>query len=336
MSLRSTLGTAVGIAGGVGLIGYATYWLWDRASDGPGWGLGGGGGDGSSILGWGGPKGPAADEGGDGGKAPEGSSGGSGGDRPGGSDPGGGGTSGADSAGGGSGSSGGGGTGGTDNDGDGTGGSGGGGLGGGSGGGVGSGEGQGSSNDPDQGQGGKGEDEGGGASGEQYDGWGGQVIVQDLAPPDVSAAKLAQVRATIVDLVGGAVLDPGQSAPTLPGPLHTFNPEHGGLLLFWADVCLHYNYDLPPGRLDSANPSHLPWVNLWLDILALVALEEEKMNAGTELDDTPNEPKAFVHVGIGTLSIAYSSLDTSRIEERGRHTPRDPLARLIGRRYANV
>ena len=323
MSIKGTIGSTVGVVAGAGLASVALYWLWSRASDGPGWGLGGGGGDGSSILGWGRQSGAGAEEGGDGGT----SEAGGGASKDG---------SGASGGGGGAGNAeqpgaqdGGAGKGGESSEGKGgSGGSGGGGLGGGSGGGVGSGHGAGAAND--EGKGGKGEDDGGGASDGQYPGWGGQVVEADLDPPDLSEARLVQVRKTVKDLVTGAVLDPGVSAPDLPGPLHSFNPEHGGLLLFWADVALHYNYSLPPGRLDPENTSHVPWINLWLDILALVAMEEEKLNPGVEYDEP--EPKSMVIHGVGASSIAYRSLDTHRIERRGQQRFADPLLRFFSRR----
>jgi len=325
MSIKGALGSTVGIAAGVSLAGVAVYLLWSRASDGPGWGLGGGGGDGSSILGWGRPAGAGAEEGGDGGSS---EAGGGASEDGGGAQGGAGQSGGADSPGA---QDGGNGSGGNPSDGDGgSGGAGGGGVGGGSGGGVGSGQGSGAAND--EGKGGKGDDNGGGASDGQYPGWGGQVVELDLDLPDTSEKRLAQVRQTVTDLVTGAVLDPGVSAPDLPGPLHSFNPEHGGLLLFWADVALHYNYSLPPGRLDPDNASHVPWINLWLDILALVAMEETKLNPGVEYDDP--EPKSMVSHGVGARSIAYRSLDTSWIEAQGRRRFADPLLRFFSRRSA--
>lgn len=32
------------------------------------------------------------------------------------------------------------------------------------------------------------------------------------------------------------MLDPRASSPGLPAPLHSFNPDYGGLFLLWADV----------------------------------------------------------------------------------------------------
>jgi len=280
-----TLGAAVGAFAAVGVIGAGLYWFLSRPrGGGSGWGLGGGGG-GDSLLGTKPPSGPSETEG-TGGKAAEpGADEGADGK----GDPGQQGSAGAtgndskkpSSDGSAGGSGGGTGSGGTT----GGGGKGGGGIGGGEGGGVGSGKGSGTSgNEADEDDGGvKGEEGGGGASDGPYDPWGGEVIGVDLPAPDLTPAKLSAVRETVEDLVLGAILDPGVSVPTLPGPLHVFNPEHGGLLLFWADVALHHNYSLPHGRLDPDNATHVAWINLWLDILAYVGTVESKVNSGVEL-----------------------------------------------------
>jgi len=283
-----TLGAAVGAFAAVGVIGAGLYWFLSRPrGGGSGWGLGGGGG-GDSLLGTKPPSGPSETEG-TGGKAAEPGAD-EGADEK--DDPGQKGSAGAtgndskkpssDGSAGGSGGAGGGtGSGGTT----GGGGKGGGGIGGGEGGGVGSGKGSGTSgNEADEDDGGvKGEEGGGGASDGPYDPWGGEVIGVDLPAPDLTPAKLSAVRETVEDLVLGAILDPGVSVPTLPGPLHVFNPESGGLLLFWADVALHHNYSLPHGRLDPDNATHVAWINLWLDILAYVGTVESKVNNGVEL-----------------------------------------------------
>lgn len=155
----------------------------------------------------------------------------------------------------------------------------GGGFGGGTGGGIGSGKGQGTGGDFDEG-GNEGDDNGGGDEGDGlYDPWEGQLIDQDLQPPDTSKKKLADLHATISDLVVYSVLDPGKFHPGLPQPLHRFDPELGGLLKFWADVAIHLEYpQLPPGRLDPDVASHVPWINLWLDAYALTATIEAEIN----------------------------------------------------------
>ncbi len=276
-----TVGAAVGAFAAVGVIGAGLYWLLSRSGGGgSGWGLGGGGG-GDSLLGTEPPSGPSESEG-TGGGAPEPGEGG------------------ADKAQGGAGGSrgpsesagdpnkppkSGAGAGGTSAGAGGTsggGGKGGGGVGGGEGGGVGSGEGSGTSGDAAEG-GDKGESDGGGENDGPYDPWGGEVIGIDLPAPDLAPKKLKSVRETIQDLVLGAILNPGLNVPTLPGPLHVFNPEHGGVLLFWADVALHHNYSLPHGRLDPDNATHVAWINLWLEILAYVGRVESKMNSGVEM-----------------------------------------------------
>ena len=272
MAARTAVGVVAGTVVGVGVLGAGLYWLLSRVGadgGGKGFGLGGGGGD--SLLGTKPPSGPSETEG-DGGESPEdrGSSNSTPGDDRGeGENAGSGQGSKEPSAGSGEGSpdkggSGGGGT-------SGGGGQGGGGVGGGSGGGVGSDSGSGTAGGLDD-EGGSTGDEGGGGEDEgPYDPWGGLLIEVDLPSPDLSAAKLAAVRMVVEDLVLGAVLDPGANAPDLPEPLHAFDPDYGGVLLFWADVALHYAYDLPHGRLDPDNPSHIPWINLWLDILAYVS-----------------------------------------------------------------
>jgi len=317
--VRSTVGVAAGTAVAVGAVGLGLYWLYSRAAGGNGWGFGLGGGGGDSILGVHPPTGPASVEGGDGGTASE----------PGGgqANPGGaGGQGGQGSASSGSGqggkpSGGSGGTGGSGGD-SGGGGQGGGGVGGGSGGGVGQGSGSGTAGGEDEG-GSTGDDNGGGADEGHYDPWGGALIDADLPPPDLSAGKLSAVRQTVEDLVLGAVLEPGASEPGLPAPLHSFNPDYGGLLLFWADVALHHTYDLPPGRLDPDIPSHIPWINLWLDILAYVSTVEAQVNPGGAIEASASPAWA----GLGSRSATYWALDHHIIARRGYR--RSPLWRLL-------
>lgn len=178
-----------------------------------------------------------------------------------------------------------GGTGSTAGDGGATGGSGGagggaGGVGGGSGGGIGSGQGQGSGGDFGEG-GNDGEDDGGGEGDGLYDPWEGLMIDQDLSPPDRSKSKINELEKTVEMLVQFAVLDTGtlpDLRAKLPPQLHTFNPELGGVLKYWADVAIHSVYSLPEGRLDPDVESHKAWIKLWIDILAHAAKFEAWTN----------------------------------------------------------
>lgn len=190
-----------------------------------------------------------------------------------------------------------------DNAGEGKSGGGGGGVGGGSGGGVGSDHGSGT--DGGVGEGGdKGEDDGGGEDegAFEYDPFEGQHITIDLPPPDLSKTHLASVRGTVENLVTFSIEDPGadpDDAAKLPPALHVYNGDIGGILRFWADVALHYHYDLPWGLLDDQNPTHIPWIELWNDILALAAkLEWEQNGTGDEIPDAPN---LFAHNGPSML-----------------------------------
>ncbi|MCA9695873.1 MAG: hypothetical protein KC636_40220 [Myxococcales bacterium] len=304
--------TAVGVGG-------LFYWLLKRSGDGPGFGLGIGGLGGSKLFEQGG-GGPSAEDGtsleeGDGeGTSPKGNENGGGkkpGEDKGGDKP-------SDGSGQGQGPK-------KDGDG-GTQGGDGGGLGGGEGGGVGQGEGEGDS-DGQEGEGGdEGDDEGGGESDGKYDPWGGLLIQVDLPAPDMSDAKLTQIAATIEDLVTYAVLE-----TDLPPPLHAFDPNLGGLLQFWADVTLHIHYELPPGRLDPDNASHVPYINLWIDILAKLAIEEQKINADIDEDDDGVETEnsaASSPYGLGQLSAVAAVFDF-RISRRAlARARRDPIKRF--------
>ena len=331
-------GTVGALVGAGVLVGgaYALYRLWKNASGGPGVGLGKGG---SSFFGLGGTQGAPGATSGPGGDAEKPGTGdspsttkpGSGSSQP---SPGGG--SKPNTGDGGKPGTGGTGTGGaTTKDGEHSGSGGvGGGVGGGSGGGVGSGDGSGTSSDSGDG-GSSGDEDGGGEDQGSYDPWGGQLIAENLPPPDISDAKLEKVAATVRELVWSAALE-----TSLPPPLHAFQPELGGLLLFWADVALHTEYALPPGRLDPDNPTHVPWINLWLDILALVSLEEKKANADfdTEVEDVEG-PEACTGTwcGLGSSSESYRALDHHAIERRGARVSTDPLRSLLyrGRLAAN-
>jgi len=271
-----------GVAAGAGLF----YWLLLKNADGPGdgkWGFGGGF-KGGTKPGGVEESGPLSEDGGDGGHGTEDTGGADKGKGQGGGDT---------SSGGGSDSSGSTDSRGKGNDdkgngkgkgkGDGEGGSGGsgGGHGSGSGGGIGSGDGQGTGGDFDEG-GNDGVDGGGGDDEGLYDPWEGLLIVEDIPAPDLSDHKLSELHATISDLVVYSVLDPGTFHPNLPGPLHAFDPELGGLLKFWADVAIHLTYDLPSGRLDPDVTSHVPWINLWLDTYAVAATIEAEINGSLE------------------------------------------------------
>ena len=131
---------------------------------------------------------------------------------------------------------------------------------------------------------------------------------------------------TIEDLVTYAVLE-----TDLPPPLHAFDPNLGGLLQFWADVTLHIHYELPPGRLDPDNASHVPYINLWIDILAKLAIEEQKINADIDEDDDGVETEnsaASSPYGLGQLSAVAAVFDF-RISRRAlARARRDPIKRF--------
>ncbi|MGB1013137.1 MAG: hypothetical protein ACPG4T_03300 [Nannocystaceae bacterium] len=170
---------------------------------------------------------------------------------------------------------------------------GGGGVGGGSGGGVGSDHGQGTGGGTQNQGGDKGEDEGGGDDeGEyDYDPFEGQYITEDLPPLNLNDTLLEDIRETVRLLVGGGIIDPGkdpEDAARLPPELHNFDVEAGGLLRFWADVAIHYHFDMPWGVLDKERPTHVPYIHLWNDILAFTAKYEWELNGdGSELGDVP-------------------------------------------------
>ncbi len=292
-AIRTTLVLAAVGAVGLGVLGL--YWWLFRAKGGPGWGFGSGKGN-TSIFGQGGdpsPGGPGgasstpgsgdSDEGtganndaGAGASSNNPSSGG-GGQKPpqkpgeGTQDNPGGGKGGAGSQG--SGSSGGGG-------------GGGGGVGQGSGG-SGVGVGDGSFGDDNKG-GSVGEDGGGGEDKGKYEGGEEGVMVEvDLPPPELSEQTLAKIRTDIEDLVLGAVLDPGVSNPNLPPMLHHFDPGLGSVWKFWADVAFHHNFpEVPWGRLDDENPTHVPWIELWLDMYRYVLIVELGENPGSEIEQS--------------------------------------------------
>lgn len=203
-------------------------------------------------------------------------------------------------------SSGGSGSKGSDKDGNQSGGQGsGGGVGGGSGGGVGSDQGQSTDGGVEDQGGNIGDDNGGGEDDGifDYDPYEGQYITVDLPPPDMSEAKLGDIRLTIENLVDHGITDPGKNpedAAKLPPELHEFDIETGGLLRFWADVTLHYHYDLPWGLLDENNKTHLPYRKLWNEILAYTAKHEWELNGGG--DEIPDSPTLFASTQQPTLA----------------------------------
>ncbi len=261
------------------VVGGAVWWYMRNRGSGSGWGLsifGGGGGLPGGTTKDGGPEsGPLEDKRGDGGSNTEktkdgtdASSGGQAGKE-------------GDGKQGSSGSSGNGTDKGKSKDGKGGEGQGGGGIGGGSGGGVGTGEGSGMSGGFDDVEGGGDVDEGGGDGGEMEPlaGWGDLLIEDDLPKPDISENKLEAVGNTVYTLVGDSVF-----TTSLPGPLAEYNPELGLSIIYWADVALHMNYQLPPGRLDPTNPTHVPWRELWVFILQIVIRAENELNAEYDVE----------------------------------------------------
>ncbi len=171
-----------------------------------------------------------------------------------------------------------------------------GGVGGGSGGGIGGGSGS----DPGSGEleegGSHGQDEGGGNDEGyyEYDPLEGIIIGVDLPPPDISQEISNQIRETVRTLINGWIVDPGASpdgAARLPPQLHEFTG--GDILRYWADVALHYHYDLPWGRLDDERDSHKPWIQLWIDILAYASVylsEEENAPVTMSMSEEENAP----------------------------------------------
>lgn len=199
-------------------------------------------------------------------------------------------------------------------------GQGGGGVGGGSGGGVGSDHGQGTDGGVGDEGGDKGVDEGGGTDDGiyDYDPYEGQYITEDLPPPDMSDAMLNAIQGTIENLVSFSVTDPGADpkvAERIPEELWTFDHEISGLLRYWADVTLHFHYDLPWGVLDKSNPTHIPYIQLWNDILSNLA----KLEWSTNKNSTPITPvssarsKGVRRRGVGDSDPNFTWFETREV-----------------------
>ena len=328
-ALRTTLVLAA--VGAVGLSVLGLYWWLFRAKGGPGWGFGSGKGI-SSIFGQGGdpspggPGGASATPGSgdaDGGGAPDAGNGETSSKPP---SEGGGGQTAPQKPGQGQKDNPGGGKGGSGSQGAGAGGSGGGGGGVGQGsGGSGVGVGEGSSGDDDKG-GSVGEDEGGGEDKGRYEGGEEGIMVEvDLPPPNLTEEKLAKIRTDIEDLVLGAVLDPGVSDPNLPPMLHNFDPGLGSVWKFWADVAFHHNFpEVPWGRLDDENPTHVPWIELWLDMYRYVLVVEIGENPGTEVEASVRLARARDREPDPVRRLMWTSRACAPCRRR------DPLAELLG------
>ena len=319
------LKTTVGVVAGSAVTVAGLYWLFKTFFDseggsGFGWGIGGSG-KGEKLFEKGG-AGVADEPGGTGGD--NASPGGSGGVGAGSTQGGGGGTKPTNNPG----SGGDGGSGGSGKDGSGKGGSGGsgGGIGGGSGGGIGSGEGEGSGGD--FGDGGQGQDDGGGDDDDSkpsYEGLGTVLITADLPPPQLTKDKLDDLHDEIVDLVADNVWE-----TELAPPLDQFDPDLGSILKFWADVALHRHFDLPPGKLDPDNPTHKPWIELWVDLFLLAVVTEEELIKSW--DKEPLESSVGGHgdgtaYGKGARSRRFLDLETWAAR---RLPARSPLDGILG------
>jgi len=97
-------------------------------------------------------------------------------------------------------------------------------------------------------------------------------------------------------------------------------------------VILHTQYTLPPGRLDPENATHVPWTNLWLDILALLVKIESELYEG-DFDPLP-EPEQTVHgVPYSEYGLGYMDRGIARLRaplSRQRCAPKTSLAERLG------
>lgn len=119
-------------------------------------------------------------------------------------------------------------------------------------------------------------EEGGGES-ENDDpnaGWGGVMIETDLPAPQLDDAKEDAILDQIHTLVWDTILH-----TNLAAPLDHYDSTKGSPRKWWADVVLHTHFDVPFGRLDPDNKTHVPWIGLWLDIHYVVNLAESALEA---------------------------------------------------------
>lgn len=165
----------------------------------------------------------------------------------------------------------------------GSGGSSGGGVGGGSGGGVGGGQGSGLDGDDSDGTGtdndgdGGGDDGGGNADDPEQDAieligqYGDLLIEEDLPPPNVPEVAQQQIIKLLTDLVMNDVLE-----AELPPPYDKYNPEGGSKLAYWADVAFYTMFsEVPYGRLNPYNATHVPYIQIWQSYLKFAYLAQQ-------------------------------------------------------------
>ena len=158
-----------------------------------------------------------------------------------------------------------------------------GGAGGGSGGGVGGGQGAGLDGDDSEGAG---TDEDGGGGGDDGEGnaddaeqdaveligqYGDLMIEEDLPPPNVSEAAQQQIIKFLTDLVMNDVLE-----AKLPPPYNKYDPEGGSKLAYWADVAFYTMFsEVPYGRLNPYNATHVPYIQIWQSYLKFAYLAQQ-------------------------------------------------------------
>ncbi|MEZ4428094.1 MAG: hypothetical protein R3A51_10460 [Nannocystaceae bacterium] len=123
-------------------------------------------------------------------------------------------------------------------------------------------------------------------------------------------------------LVGDVVME-----TDLPPPLHEFDPTKGSVLKFWADIVLRSTFDLPPGKLDIENPTHKPWIELWVDVFVLIVKAEEEREARA-WEKLPGE----MSVDAGLYGAGALARDFPRVQAQAwrRHRPRSGLEVLLG------